>query len=222
MNGGWVVDVRAVSVHFVSRIRQRLEKGVFTTDEAVKMTFLASLLERGGLPLHEVIFDYPHPTFAETVDVCVPPTRSRTGLLMQVRYDRETSGKKAVNAKRAARLIHGLSRLAHFSRGLSADRCFVYVTDYAVTAYFRNPRHELGALYEAPSGASLQVSEAVVSRFPPPLRREVGWVVPFGLECLVAEDLPVTHELHVYRVQPADATRRIPQVSSGRRDWRSR
>jgi hypothetical protein len=188
---------------FGELLHTRLEKGVFTTEDAVRYTFFAALLQSGSFHPHEVIPEFRHPAIAGAqIDTWIPSFDGR-GLAVEFKYDRDIpSGRNAPRTHKAGKIFHDLYRLGEI--GSEIHRVFVYLAGPEMSQYFTNAANRLTAFFALPRGHSLIVDSAFVAGRSPTFTAALGATPNIAVSALYSRSLPRSHEVRVYEVFRAD------------------
>jgi hypothetical protein len=131
---------------FAELLERRFQRGVYTTEDALRYTYFAALLESGMRP-EEVELERPFPgqEKAELDDVAagVPPA------VLEFKFHRPPPGGMNQNKTwLAGAVFRDFMRLAVAGPRLGAQAFFVYVADREMSVYFQNQHPELWSLAE--------------------------------------------------------------------------
>lgn len=194
-----------VLAEFSRLLKERLRRGVHTTEDSVRYTFFAALLRSASIDPHEVVLEWPHPKIERgLVDAYVPNLGGRS-IAIEFKYDRESpSGSSVPRPRKAGAVFSDLRKLSLLSAGLEMDRLLIYCTDRIMSRYFRNPRNGHVDFFELSPGHTLHIGPAYVGRKPATFRRVLGGTLLTDLESLWSEHLPREHELRVFRILPIE------------------
>lgn len=185
---------------FVSLLGTRLAKGVFTTEDSIRYTFYAALINSGVSP-DRVVIEYKHPTIEGAhVDTVIFGTDNEPAAILEFKYNRSIpSGRNIPLPQAAGSLFSDLSRLLAFDG--SCTRYFVHVTDGELARYLASEKHGLKRFFDVREGTSLTVDNNLFSLCPPTFHNRAGaWEVPARIFCLISRVLPKEHFLRVYHV----------------------
>jgi hypothetical protein len=195
--------LQAALERFGELLQIRLEKGVFTTEDAVRYTFFAALLQRGGLNPEDVIPEFRHPAIpGAQIDTWLPSFDGR-GLAVEFKDDRDTpSRRNAPRTQKAGKVFHDLYRLGEVAQEM--HRVFVYLTGPEMTSYFTNPINGLTEFFSLPQNRTLTVGSIFVSGRAATFVASLGAVPNIVVTALYSRSLPRHHEVRVYEVRRAD------------------
>lgn len=185
---------------FAELLHARLESDAFTTEDSVRYTFFAALLEKGGIECHNVIMEYPHPSIAGAeIDTWVR-TFEGSGLAVEFKYDREIpSGRNTPRTQKAGKVFHDLYRLGKVEAHI--HRVFVYLTGPEMAGYFGNPVNGLAKFFLLPSGQSLPIDSAFLSGKSATFAASVSEIPNVTVTALYGRNLPKLHHVRVYEVK---------------------
>jgi hypothetical protein len=190
----------AVLERFGELLHARLDSDSFTTEDSVRYTFYAALLEKGGIDGHNVIMEYRHPSIpGAKVDTWIPNFHG-SGLAVEFKYDRDIpSGRNSPRTQKAGKVFHDLYRLGKIEP--SFRRVFIYLTGQEMAGYFGNPINGLFRFFMLPSGESLAIDAAFVSGKSATFTASVGEVPNVSVTGLYAQTLPRLHHVRAYEVK---------------------
>lgn len=191
-----------VSTRFANLLQSRFSKNVFTTEDSIRYTFFAALLEQGIRP-EEIVLEYPHPAIPRArLDVLVSSTEQRREIGIEFKYDRRTlSGTNQPMPQKAGAVFKDFIRLLQWPEPL--ERYLVYLTDDELHRYLTSPRNGLSTIFGLTPGKNLDVDRSsFLERSPTFLGSMGNWLVPATLTCVATEILPRDHFLRVFEVQP--------------------
>lgn len=198
-NGG---DMNEVFEQFGKLLETRLEHKVQTTEDSVRYTFFAALLDKTELNPHQVIQEFSHPNInLAEVDTWIPELSGET-VAIEFKYDREIpSGKNAPKTQKAGKLFHDLSRLLEIVHDGPIKRIFVYLTSNEMVKYMKNPMNGLADFFSLEQGKGLVIDDEFITSKAKTFRDEVGSPFNARLVSLWKQSLPKDHELRVYEVR---------------------
>jgi hypothetical protein len=187
---------------FGELLHLRLERDIFTTEDSVRYTFFAALLEKGGLYPHDIVLEHRHPSIAGAEIDTWAPTFGGRGLAVEFKYDRGLpSGKNTPRTQKAGQVFHDLYRLRMVAPEML--RVFVYLTGVEMARYFSNPTNGLAEFFSPGRGRMLVVDSGFMSSKSPSFVASTGEVPNVLVTQLYSRSLPKDHELRVYEVRNA-------------------
>ena len=191
---------------FGDLLHTRLENDAPTTEDSVRYTFFAALLESGSIECHDVVLECPHPYIPRAeVDTWIP-TFNGGGLAIEFKYDRDIpSGRNTPRTQRAGKVFHDLYRLGRI--GSPVRRVFVYLTGPEMAGYFGTPANGLAGFFLLPSGHSLPIDSAFLSGKSATFMASVGEIPNVIVTALYARSLPRLHYVRGYEVTVTDVDR---------------
>jgi len=192
----------AVLERFGELLHTRLESDVLTTEDSVRYTFFAALLEKGGIDCHNVIMEYRHPSIpGAEVDTWIPSIDG-SGLAVEFKYDRDIpSGRNAPRTQKAGKVFHDLYRLGKIEAHMR--RVFVYLTGPEMAGYFGNPTNGLTRFFLLPSGESLAIDSAFMAGKSVTFTASVGEPPNVLVTGLYSRSLPRLHHVQAHEVKNA-------------------
>ena len=192
----------AVLERFGELLHTRLESDAFTTEDSVRYTFFAALLEKGGIDCHNVIMEYRHPSIPSAeVDTWIP-SFDGSGLAVEFKYDRDIpSGRNTPRTQKAGKVFHDLYRLGKIEPRMR--RVFVYLTGLEMAGYFGNPTNGLTRFFLLPSGESLAIDSAFMAGKSATFTASVGEIPNVLVTGLYSRSLPRLHHVRAYEVKNA-------------------
>jgi len=186
---------------FGALLRTRLEQGVFTTEDSVRYTFFAALLETGDIQPESVILEFPHPDIkGAKIDTWLPSLDGKTHAI-EFKYDRQIpSGKNLPRPQKAGAVFNDLSRLARIA-GRTRMRClFIYLTDREMAGYLSNPDNGLADFFSLRPGQALKIDGPYILGKSSTFQKAVGGSFQTELVSFYAAGLPKQHQLRIYEV----------------------
>ena len=190
-----------ILVEFTDLLKTRLRKGVLTTEDSIRYTFFAALLNATGLRSEDVIVEFPHPTIpGARVDTWLPNFRG-TDVALEFKYDRDIpSGKNAPRTQRAGAIFKDLYRLLLVVEDTGAKGVFVYVATEEMASYLRNPGNGLHDFFELARDATFRIDERLFLDRATTFRKTAGRVFSATLTGLLSTSLVRNHEVRAYEV----------------------
>lgn len=186
---------------FGKLLKTRLEPQVPTTEDSVRYTFFAALLDVTELKPHQVILEYSHPNIdLAEVDTWIPELNGEI-VAIEFKYDREIpSGRNAPRTQKAGKLFHDLYRLLEIVDHDPIKRIFVYLASNEMVKYMKNPKNGLEDFFSLEQGKELEIEDEFFTSKAKTFRDEVGCPFSARLVSLWKQHLPNDHELRVYEV----------------------
>ena len=146
---------------FSELLKQRFSIGVYTTEDSIRYTFFAALMETTDVLPHNVVLEHPHNTINKAkVDTYITGTGD-DDIVVEFKYHRQIPSKESLpKPQLAGELFKDLFRLAQF-KTQNADkklmRLFVYVTDPKMDQYLSDKDNNLVEFYNLQLGTSLKI-----------------------------------------------------------------
>lgn len=195
--GNWDMELYCM---FRMLLITRLSMAVHTTEDSIRYTFFACL-EKFGVEPHNIILELPHPNLDDRkIDLYVPPKEDGRGLVAEFKYDRQIpSRKNPPSPQKAGKLFNDLRRLSLFKCDQGIKRCFVYITDAEMAAYFQNPKNRLTWILSR--DCDKVIDNAFFQSYSKTLRNTAGQGEPYRVRDVYAADLPKQHFLRIFEVE---------------------
>ena len=135
---------------------RRLTLDVFTTEDSIRYTFFAALLDQ-GTPAEQVVLEWPHPMIpGARIDTVVTDDGGQPVAAIEFKYDRAGPGAASQpRPQKAGAAFADLRRLAVLA--VPHERYFVYATDRELARYLASPRNGLHEVFQLDVGAQLEV-----------------------------------------------------------------
>lgn len=188
---------------FEGYLRDRFERGTFTTEDSVRYTLFHALSET--ISPAQIIVEAPHPTISgKRVDLVAPLAPDGALLAIEFKYDRRAKMNAPMPMKAGA-LIHDFVRMAALPEHYRA-RYVVYVTDDEMHGYFeRSALRTKMSFYGAVSGTECFVDDALLAEQSATLRNRAALTERLCVTVVHAARLPAHHNLRVFSVSTAPA-----------------
>ena len=200
---------------FAAFLDRRLKRGAFTTEDAVRYTFFAALIEALNLLPEDIILEQNHGSIARAkIDTWIP---SLDGYAygIEFKYDRPIpSGKNAPLTQKAGHVLKDIFRLAKIDASLKVETIFVYLATREMAGYFGNPNNGLTDLFGLGAGASMRIDSKYIASRPETLRRAAGEVTPCIVSSLHSCEIANAHQLRIFGVRPTILTLERNQLSN--------
>lgn len=193
--------MRRTSSDFVKLLWQRLGAGVYTTEDSIRFTFFAALLQNGVRP-EQVVLEFPHPVMrGARVDAVILDAQGEPGSAVEFKYDRTTpGGSNQPKPQKAGSVFADLARLLRFAP--LASRSLVYVTDKEIARYLAAPANGLASVFQLRDGDSVQVGpDFFIGRSQTFLRSMGQWPRAAMLWSVACCEMPREHYLRIYHVE---------------------
>ncbi len=128
--------LHGVIAEFSKLLDVRLKQDVYTTEDSIRYTFFAALLEVGDIRPDQVILEYAHPAIQRArIDTWITSLDGEA-VAIEFKYHREIpSGKNSPRPMKAGQLFHDLKRLTLIEHSAPARSLLVFVTDEEMAAY---------------------------------------------------------------------------------------
>lgn len=201
---------RAVK-EFVDLLRRRLDAGVFTTEDSVRFTFYAALLDSAVRP-EQVILEYAHPLIQRArIDTVVLETDQSPRIAVEFKYDRANPSRtNQPMPQKAGAAFADLIRLLKLP--WQVERYLVYVTDGELAGYLMNRRNGLSEVFGLKEGTQLQLRSDFFSGRSVTFLEAMGkWPGPAILSCIASRDFPQDHHLRIYEIRPGNIDSQVTQ-----------
>lgn len=181
---------------FANLLARRFALGRHTTEDAIRYTHFAALLQTGVAP-EDVVLEFPlagpgHKKL-DTLVEGLPKSA------LEFKFDREIPSKTNLNkTQRAGAIFKDFQRLAKMRRELGAEAFFVYVAGHEMSVYFQNQHPKLWALMNR---QTMAIPAAYIAAQKSTFRKALGadWQ-ELSLRTLLATELPGGYSLRVWEV----------------------
>lgn len=188
-------------IKFTELLDRRLQRGVFTTEDAVRYTFFIAVVEALGISPEDIILEFPHKKIPRAkIDTWIPNFGDR-GFAIEFKYDRPIPSEgNQPRTQKAGNLIKDVFRLAQIHSQGAIDALFIYLTSKEMADYLGNPTNGLRELFDLKEGKALRIDDRYLATRAGTLRNAAGAVIPCTIEGLLSRSLPDEHKLRVYAV----------------------
>jgi hypothetical protein len=192
----------AIFQRFGDLLDERFKRGVVTTEDSVRYTFFAALLNAGILP-HEVVLEYPHPAIERAkIDTWLPSYKEGS-VAIEFKYDRDPpGGKNQPKTQKAGYVFKDLHRQVHVAKEIGVRSFFVYVTSEEMATYFRNPINGHTQLWSLGAGEELGIDEDYFSNKPQTFLAALGGAFEAKVCGAFSRRLSGDNYLRAYEVMP--------------------
>lgn len=193
--------MQSIFTTFADLIRERIEAGTPTTEDSVRYTFFAALLEN-GVAAKDVVLEYPHPAIARAeVDTWLPSYQG-VAVAIEFKYDRDPpGGKNQPRTQKAGSVFRDLRRLSLTAAETKAKSYFVYLTTAEMAIYFRNPNNGHHGLFGLRPGETTTIKNSYFEGKPNTFMATLGEKFEATLTTVMSRSLPAGYELRIYEVQ---------------------
>jgi hypothetical protein len=188
---------------FGDLLHARLNAGAFTTEDSVRYTFFAALLEGEHLKPEEIVLEFRHPTIADAeIDTWVPNLRG-VATAIEFKYDRDfPSGKNSPRTQKVGKVFHDLYRLGQLDS--TAKRFFVYLASSEMTKHFMSERNRLTEFFGLKPGLSLRIDADFCAGRAKTFLSVLGTTPNVEALAVYSRSLPHDHELRAFEIKSID------------------
>ena len=190
---------------FEDHLSQRLKDRIYTTEDSVRYSFYASIVQHTSLPPSSIVLEYAHNTIPGAKIDTVIPNYNGQEVIIEFKYDRATpGGHNAPRPNKAGKLFNDIRRLLIFSANpmnLPAMRIFVYLTDPEMTSYMKNEQNNLSSFFQMPVGHHFTINEAYLANHCSTFQKAAGHPFNATAICQYSAGLPLGHQLRIYEVK---------------------
>jgi len=187
--------VDKLTTHFVVALNRRLQSEIYTTEDSIRYTFFASLLDVSNLLPEDIILEYPHPKINRgKIDTWIPYFKGEA-LALEFKYDRAIPSKRnSPRTTKVGKIFNDLRRLEM----LDCKGLFVYVTDSEMMGYLRNKTNDFHHFFDLPVGQSWSLTDEFMHRRNKTFLVSSGNMMEMDVKCLVSKEMPKNHYLKIY------------------------
>jgi len=182
-------------------LEQRLRKNIFTTEDAVRYTFFAALMDTTDLQPDNVIPEYPHPARPKAeIDTWLTDASGGGNTAFEFKYDRAIpSGLNTNVTQKSGKLFCDFQRLALIPLESNASRFCVYLASQAMSGYWSNNFRDFWSLNVS---ESLALNPAYLAKKPETFKAQLIGNQSFSATITLrySSSLPEQHELRVYEI----------------------
>ncbi|MBW1716821.1 MAG: hypothetical protein JRH08_15300 [Deltaproteobacteria bacterium] len=189
---------------FGELLNERFRRGVVTTEDSVRYTFFAALLDAGVTP-HEVVLEYPHPAiYGAKIDTWLPSYKDRS-IALEFKYDRDLpGGKNQPKTQKAGYIFKDLHRQVLVAKEIGVRSFFVYVTSEEMAVYFRNPDNGYAEFWGLQNGKEIDIDNHYLSNKPKTFLNTLGGMFQAKVMGIFNRTLSGGNYLRVYEVMPSE------------------
>jgi hypothetical protein len=188
---------------FNELLKVRLEKRIYTTEDSVRYTFFAAMLEKGGLKPEDFILELPHNRINRArIDTYIVEYNQQQ-MIIEFKYHRSIpSEKNSPRPQKAGQLFNDIRRLNAFHVKDPAIRLLIYLTDTEMVSYMKNKRNGLKDFFELAQTSDLRLNPEFFDERCHTLSKATKGRLYAKLRCEWNSSLPLDHELRVYQIFP--------------------
>ena len=192
----------AIFTDFTKLLEYRFNGGILTTEDSVRYTLFASMLQHNIDP-DMVILEFPHPEIPRAqIDTWIPDFQGKS-IAIEFKYDRETpGGSNQPKTQKAGAVFRDLRRLQLVSTKTSAACYFVYVSTEEMNAYYKNPTNGHRELYELSPGSSVEIKKSYFLGKPRTFMNELQKYFEANITSVLKSSLSGGHFLRIYKIKP--------------------
>ncbi len=197
-------DVMAQAIAaFIPLLEKRLSAGIFTTEDSVRYTFFAALLQAGVAP-EQVILEARYKAIARAeLDLLISSPTQEPLMAAEFKYDRAIPGGKNLDlTRRAGKLFADLSRLLLWHDPIVFY--FIYLTDRAMYNYLCNTDNKVSAIFTLTEGEKESLTVASFNSLTNTFHTAMGpWTHQSSLRVLINKELLSNpqHHLWIFSIQ---------------------
>ena len=193
--------MNAIFEDFAKLLESRLRNQVLTTEDSVRYTLFASMLNHNVEP-NSVILEYPHPEIPKAqIDTWISDY-CENSIAIESKYDRETpGGKNQPKTQKAGSVFQDLFRLQLANKKANAVCYFIYLTDVEMHVYFKNPENSHQELYELPQHTILRMDKKYFSDKPKTFMSKLKEPFEASITNTLKRSLPGEHHLRIYKIE---------------------
>lgn len=187
---------------FHNLLWERLENGIYTTEDTIRYTFFHSLYKKLDISPSHIILEYPISSLnREQLDIYIPPTELRDGLVAEFKYHREMpGGKNAPRPLMAGQLFQDIHRLSVFNEHTNINKLFIYIPTTEMANYMKNKNNGLYDFFMLPEGEKLAINYDYISSKSTTFKKSINVNINSVIECKFSKELPNQHYLKIYQV----------------------
>ena len=187
---------------FGELLDKRFALGVVTTEDSIRYTFFAALLEAGVQP-HQVVLEYPHPSIERAkIDTWLPNFKEGP-VAFEFKYDRNPpGGKNQPKTQKAGSVFKDLKRQVHVATDVGARSYFVYVTSEEMATYFGSSKNGYAEFWELKQGKKVEMDQNYFLEKPNTFLNTLGELFQAVVVGAFSRELQGGNYLRVYEVLP--------------------
>jgi len=159
---------------FGELLEERFDLGVATTEDSVRYTLFAALLQ-SGVKAHQIVLEYPHPAIERArIDTWLNSYKE-SSIAIECKYDRDPpGGKNQPKTQKAGYVFKDLHRQVRVANGVGVRSYFIYVTSEEMAVYFRNPNNGHAEFWALEADKRLVIDEQYFSNKPQTFLNTLG------------------------------------------------
>jgi hypothetical protein len=190
--------------NFVNMLTQRFEAEVRTTEDSVRYTYFAALLEHGIRPEH-VILEYPHPEILNAeIDTWIQIS-PQAPIALEFKYHRNPpNARHQAKTMNAGSLFRDIGRLRQLNAATNATCYFVYVTTREMAVYFMNSANGWGNFFSLIPESEMLIEAAWFENRPLTFKRKLGEPFNVRLTSVYSHNFPSDRYVRVFRIEAVD------------------
>ena len=193
--------MKTIFSQFADLLDIRFRKRVFTSEDAIRYTMFASMLDQ-GIPPDCLSLEQPHPTLhSAEIDTWLQVNDEKP-IVFEFKYDRNIpSGKNQPKTQKAGKVFNDLYRLLLVNANVGATCYFIYVTTKEMAVYFANPSNGHNTFFDLPPGESIEIQSDYFSGKPLTFRKNIGGEFEARIKGELSKSLAADHNLRIYEVE---------------------
>jgi hypothetical protein len=198
------LDLAPAFSEFASSVSIRLQRGVHTSEDAIRYTFFWAILNELHLRPEDIILEHSHTGIDRAeVDFYLPVCDGTPGFIAEFKYHRKGAATTASpRPLQAGAIIRDFDRLSRYVTSTQLQRYLVYVTDSEMHNYLSKRRDDVGRFYDGASVDDVRIDEAYVSGASQTLRDYAGAISPCTVRLAFGLDAPPNCFIRIWTVQP--------------------
>jgi hypothetical protein len=197
---------------FTLYLNKRLEKGIYTTEDSIRYSFFAALIEKETIYPWEIVQEFPHNHIENAlVDTFTPKYQEGTAVF-EFKYHREIpSGKNSPRPQKAGQIFRDLYRLLQFNSKEECVRLMIYVTDTEMRSYMLNKNNGLFDFFTLDTGKTLNIDFSYFKDKSLTFNRACGQPFQVEISCLWKKKLEAQHELRIFQIMDPISSHDVDQ-----------
>lgn len=173
----------------------RVKSGRHLTEDSVRYSFFAALIDASFCQQHELILELPHPNIPKAeIDTFISAPNCQAYL--EFKYHRQNDS-ASPKPQKAGSLFKDFNRLSAIEN--SAEKYLVYFTDKEMAAYFNKNQRQYGDFWLLSEGASFDFNDAYVAETSATFKNACGKVSNCRIEVIFSSQLKTSHEIRIFR-----------------------
>jgi hypothetical protein len=193
--------MKEIFEQFDEMLALRFEQGVFTTEDSIRYTFFAALLNN-NLKTTEVILEYPHPVIERArVDTWLPKFNTGGDVAIEFKYDRSLNSNNQPRPKKAGAVFKDLRRQALIAKQCKSQAYFIYITSQEMSKYYFNEKNGFLKFWNLNLGETLELKKDFFDGKSTTFLDSLGGVFDANICSVYTSNLPNENFLRVYEVE---------------------